>query len=307
MGATYTVRWIASAGTPSEYDLRKEIDAELAQLDEKFSRYRSDSELARINAARADEPLAVSSEFAQLLRESIALNEYSAGAFDVTVAPLVDAWGFGPQQPEARAPQPLEIQQLLQRCGVDMVEMTSASTIRKHRADVELDFNAIAPGYAADRISGLLQRHGMQDYLIDIGGEIRVSGHNARGSPWRIAIDDPRHIEQVPYAAVELTGGAVATSGGYRHFRVIDGKRYSHLMDPRSGYPASLATAAVIVIAPTAAEADGWATALFVLGEKEGLMVASQRRIAALFLLFDGTGLREHASEAFLPYRVHAM
>ena len=160
--------------------------------------------------------------------------------------------------------------------------------------------NAIAPGHAVDRLSALLQRQGVRNYLIDIGGEIRVSGHNGSGKPWHIAIDDPRHEEQVPYSAVQLSGGAVATSGGYRHFRIVDGQRHSTSIDPRSGYPASLATAAVIVVAPTAAQADGWATALFVLGEKDGLALASQTPARGAFLAIrGGKGLREHASPAF--------
>ncbi|MET0986008.1 MAG: FAD:protein FMN transferase [Steroidobacteraceae bacterium] len=307
MGTTYTVRWLAEANTPDVFALRRAIEAELARVDVQMSRYRPDSELSRFNQLRSTATQAASPEFAQLLSECMALNAASGGAFDVTVAPLVDAWGFGPSGGGTHAPAPSELQQLLERRGENQlrVELTPAR-VRKQRPDVEVDLNAIAPGHAVDRLSALLQRQGVRNYLIDIGGEIRVSGHNGSGQAWRIAIDDPRHEEQVPYSAVELSGGAVATSGGYRHFRIVDGQRYSHIIDPRSGYPASLATAAVIVVAPTAAQADGWATALFVLGEKDGLALASQRELAVLFLLFDGKGLREHASPAFAPYRTQA-
>ena len=305
MGSTYTVRWVAEGKTPDAFALRRAIEAELARVDAQMSRYRADSELSRFNALRSTAVQAATPEFAQLLSESVALNAGSGGAFDITVAPLIDAWGFGPHAGDLHAPDPHELQRLLERRGGDLLEITrSPPTVRKRRDDVEVDLNAIAPGQAADRIGALLQRQGVNNYLVDMGGEIRVNGHNASGGSWRIAIDDPRHAEQVPYATVELSHGAISTSGGYRHFRTIDGKRYSHLLDPRSGYPASLNTAAVIVIAPTAAQADGWSTALFVLGEKEGLALAAQRQLAVLFILFDGTGLREHASAAFGPYRL---
>ncbi|HKQ83909.1 MAG TPA: FAD:protein FMN transferase [Steroidobacteraceae bacterium] len=307
MGTMYTVRWIAEGHTPAAFTLRRDIDAELTRVDTQMSRYRPDSELSRFNESRSTAERAASPEFAQLLSESMALNAVSGGAFDVTVAPLVDAWGFGPRGEVADAPTPHELQQLLERRGGNQLHVElSPPRVRKLRPDVEVDLNAIAPGHAVDRIGALLERRGVRNYLVDIGGEIRVSGHNGNDEPWRIAIDDPRHEEQVPYSAVELSGGAVSTSGGYRHFRILDGQRYSHLIDPRSGYPASLATAAVIVIAPTAAQADGWSTALFVLGEKEGLALAARRHLAVLFLLFDGQGLREHASPAFEPYRAQA-
>jgi thiamine biosynthesis lipoprotein len=306
MGTTYTVRWLATRDTPDSSVLRRAIEMELAQVDEQMSRYRPDSELSRFNAARSTDAQKVSLELAQLLSESLALHSASKGAFDVTVAPLIDAWGFGPQPGASRAPDARWVAHLLERRGGHLLEVTKAPpAIRKLRADLEIDLNAIAPGHAVDRICALLEKRGVSSYLVDVGGEIRVRGHNALGGPWRIAIDDPRHEEQVPYTTIELSQGAVATSGGYRHFRMIDGQRYSHILDPRTGYPAMGTTAAVVVIAPTATQADGWATALFVLGEKKGLALATERELAALFLVLDGEQLHEYASPAFMRYRKH--
>jgi FAD:protein FMN transferase len=298
MGTTYTVRWLEEDQSPNAFALRGEVEGELARVDEQMSRYRDDSQLSRFNALRATTAQVIAPEFAELLSEATA-----------TVAPLVDAWGFGPRQTQPREPAAAELQALLSRRGGDLVEVTmSPPTLRKRRADVELDVNAIAPGHAVDRIARLLERHGIKNYLIDIGGEIRAQGHNASGEPWRVAIDDPRHAAQVPYATVSLSGGAIATSGGYRHFRVIDGRRYSHLIDPRTGRPASLDIGAVIVIAPTATAADGWATAMFVLGERDGIELATRRGLAVLFLLLDGQGgIRQHASPGFAAYRTAAV
>lgn len=304
MGSTYTVRWLATEQAPGDFELRTLVEAELARVDLQMSRYRSDSELARFNAVRSTAPQAASLEFAQLLSESIAINAASAGAFDVTIAPLVDAWGFGPTRAQAQKPTAEELQALRARCGSQWLEVSySPTVVRKLRADVEVDVNAIAPGHAADRIARLLERHTLKNYLIDIGGEVRVRGNNAMGTPWRLAIDDPRHAEQIPYALVELDAGAIATSGGYRHFHVVDGRRFSHLLDPRTGEPASLRIASVVVIAPTAAQADAWATAMFVLGEQQGLRIAAQRNLAVLFLIAEGEHIGERASPAFAQYR----
>jgi thiamine biosynthesis lipoprotein len=304
MGTTYTVRWLATADTPSEYELRTRIDAELARVDAQMSRYRSDSELSRINAAVSTEPQAVSRELADMLATALQVQAASKGALDPTIGALVDAWGFGPRT-RARVPDAAELRALLERRGSDLLEVTlTPPSVRKRRADIVIDVNAVAPGQAADRIAALLRAAGVENLLVEIGGEIRVEGHNAAGRPWRIAIDDPRHEEPIPYAFVELSTGAIATSGGYRHYRIVDGQRYSHLLDPRSGRPVVSATAAVVVIAPTALLADAWATALFVLGAQDGLEVARQHDVAALFLIYEGDALQELTSPAFGRYRL---
>jgi FAD:protein FMN transferase len=304
MGTTYTVRWLAAPQSPPPFELRRQIEAELAHVDQQMSRYRSDSELSRFNHLRSSEWITASSDLAALVSEAKYLSAATAGAFDITIAPLIDAWGFGPQGAEQDIPDAAQIALLLQRRGPEMVEVQLAPpALRKRRVDVELDLNAIAPGHAVDRICRLLDQVRVDNYLVDVGGEIRVRGHNAEGRPWRVAIDDPRHREQVPYRFIELTDAAVATSGGYRHFYERQGRRYSHLLDARTGYPADLSVAAVVVIAPTAAQADGWATALFALGRKDGFAIASERRLAALFIVPEGDTLREYATPAVGAYR----
>jgi thiamine biosynthesis lipoprotein len=304
MGTTYTVRWLGRESAPSDFALRSEVEAELARVDLQMSRYREDSELSRFNATRSTEPQAVSPEFAQLLSESLAINAASEGAFDIAIAPFVDAWGFGPGMKRARVPTATELEAVRARCGLQWLEVSSSPTaVRKLRSDVELDLNAIAPGNAVDRIARLLERHALENYLIDIGGEIRVRGVNAAGAAWRIAVDDPRHTQQVAFATVELSHGAIATSGGYRQFHNIDGRQYSHLIDPRTGQPA-LMRGSVVVIASTASQADAWATALFVLGEEAGMRVATEHDIAALFLILENQQVRERATPAFRKYRL---
>jgi thiamine biosynthesis lipoprotein len=185
------------------------------------------------------------------------------------------------------------------RVGLSLARRRTRPAVRKDLAGLYIDLSAYAEGYAVDRIAGLLDERGIDNYLVDIGGELRVRGHNADGEPWAVAIEEPLDAERRVHTIIRLTDRAVATSGDYRNFFEYEERRYSHEIDTRTGRPVTHSLASVTVIADTAAYADGMTTALMVLGPEEGLALAISRNIAALFLVRSPSGFTEHATPAF--------
>jgi thiamine biosynthesis lipoprotein len=304
MGTTYTIRVAGPASLPAPSIVRERIEAELTRIDAMASRYRNDSEVARFNADPTLEWVPVSPALARLVDQALQLHRKSRGAFDVGIAPVIDLWGFGPQTGEPRVPDAQAMRNAQRSSGAKHIDVRlQPAALRKHVQGVAIDLNAIAPGYAVDQLAELLESLGARDYLVELGGELRVRGHNERGVPWRIAIEDPRSPVPTPYAFITPGDAAVATSGGYRHHFEADGQRYSHVIDGRSGAPASAELAAVIVIAPSAAEADGWATALYALGAAVGFDVAEENQLAVLFLRHEGAQLEESMTAGFAHHR----
>ena len=224
----------------------------------------------------------------------------SGGKFDVTVGPLVNLWGFGPVPGEQTVPALIDIQRTLARVGMDKLEL-DATGITKH-ADLYVDLSAIAKGFAVDELADLLIDQGIGDYLIEIGGELRASGKNARGRPWRIAIELPDVSRRMPYKAIDITDMAMATSGDYRNYFAVDGKRYSHTIDPHSGFPINNSVASVTVLAKSTAMADGLATAINVMGVDAGLAMAERHKLPVLVIIKSEDKFVERYTSAFEPY-----
>jgi FAD:protein FMN transferase len=222
---------------------------------------------------------------------------------DITVAPLVDLWGFGPAGPRSDVPTLEEVRRVQAHVGFHKLAVRLAPpALRKDDPQLTVDLNGVAPGYAVDLLSSELARLGLTDFMIDIGGEVRVQGHAVTGRPWRIAVEKPIDAEPEPYAILELSDRAVTTSGEYRHYDVRNGKRYSHTIDPRTGRPIEHDLAAVVVVSSTALLADAWATALNVLGESAGYVLAEQRRLPALFITRRNGEWVQRATPGFEPY-----
>jgi thiamine biosynthesis lipoprotein len=241
----------------------------------------------------------ISPQFADVLDVSKLIWEQSAGAFDPTVGPLVDLWGFGPVPTDDLVPSDEQIAQALatvgyQHLSIDMQIISKAAPIR-------LDLSAVAKGYAVDQVADLLEMLALPDYLVEIGGEMRLGGSNPKGQPWRIAVEMPAVIPQVQ-RVIAAHDVAIATSGDYRNYFEQDGVRYSHTIDPRTGKPIGHSLASVTVVAETCAEADAWATALMVLGEEQGMVLAEELGLAIYMLVKDGEGFKALSSEAFAPY-----
>jgi len=300
MGTSYSVEVVAPPPGVHAAALNTAIQEVLARIDLSMSTYRADSEISRFNASASTQWFKVSDDLAKVVYAAQQFSERSGGAFDVTVAPLVTAWGFGPGDPVGTTPDVARLEALRTRVGHDKLQVRmQPPALRKAAADVSIDLNAVAPGYAVDQIAQRMASMGIARYLIDIGGEVRVQGLNARGMSWRIAVEQPMDGEPQPYAIVELSDMAVTTSGEYRRYYERDGHRYSHTIDPRTARPVEHSLASVAVIGPSSMYTDGWATALNVLGMQAGYELALRREIAAMFIEWHEGGLRWRATPGF--------
>ena len=244
----------------------------------RMSAYREDSEVTRVNRHRSGTPVPVAADTFAVLALAREVSDASGGAFDVTVAPAVNAWGFGPGGARRVVPE-RELAGLRPQLGWQRLALDAATTsVRKSAPDVAVDLSGIAKGYAVDVAARALEALGLADYMVEAGGEIRTRGHNAGGDPWQIAIERPDAVPQRAQRIVPLSGLAMATSGDYRIYFERDGVRYCHEIDPATGRPVRHALASVSVVAPTCGAADAWATALMVLGPERGLALAQAAR-----------------------------
>lgn len=301
MGAAYTVKVVAgSAGLADRDEVGRLIREELERINALMSTWDPASELSRFNQSTSLEPVAVAPETFEVFEWAVRLEQETRGALDVTLGPLLDAWGFGPAGRREHAPSDEDIARLREGLGLRHVELDPAArTVRKRHPGIVIEFSAIAPGYAADRLAALLEGRGYHDYLVDVGGEFRVKGANDLGTPWQIAVERPtgegRFIERM----IPLSAGAVATSGDYRNYHEVDGERVAHIVDPRTGRPIGHRLASVTVVDDLAVRADGLSTALMVLGEDEGYALAEALDLAALFIVRAGEGFESRATPRF--------
>ncbi|MCP4202673.1 MAG: FAD:protein FMN transferase [bacterium] len=305
LGTTYAVKVVAEGGLAvgQSESLELEIEETLAAIDASMSTWREDSELERFNR-HGTEPFLLSPALDEVMAKALEIGSRSGGAFDITVGPLVEAWGFGPEA-ESREPSPERIAELLGQTGSHRLTLDrQGRTLRKNAGRIRCDLSAIAKGYAVDKLAAALAGTGYSDFMIELGGEVMVRGVNATGEDWRIGIEVPDPERRAVYAVVALDGRALATSGNYRNFRIEDGRVVSHIIDPRTGRPVTHTLASVSVIAETCMEADAWATALSVLGPDEGLEAARREGLAALFIAHHPDGeLEETSTAAFDRFR----
>ena len=284
MGTHYKVR-IVKSGTDSKHDLQKWIDERLTLLNTRMSTYDPESELSRFNASEITEWFEVSNETARVVAYSLELAADSGGAFDPTVGPVVNLWGFGPDESQFQPPSSEAIADALEHVDYSKVEARlDPPALRKSDPEVYLDLSAVAKGHGVDVIAELLQSDGIDAYMVEIGGEVRTRGTKPGGKPWRIGIEKPDSHGSTLQAVLSLNEHAVASSGDYRNFFIHKGRRYSHTIDPITGQPVNHTLATVSVLAPSCREADALATALLVMGPEAGYDWASQREIAALFV-----------------------
>ena len=304
-GEAFGTRWTVRIRGP-EADVpsvRAAIEAELDAVDRSMSNWRDDSELSRLNASEATDPLPVSEPLALVLEAALRVHHESGGAFDVTVGPLLRSYGFGPGgDPRSAAPDPDAMEAARARVGSDLLTLErpdGAAAVRRQVPGVELDLSGIAKGYAVDRVSSILIGLGFAEHLVEVGGEIQAAGE------WTVGIQDPTGgLSTTVHRSFPVRDLGMATSGGYRDFREAAGEGeeqyWTHILDPRLGRPVERRAGSVTVLAASCLEADAWATALYVLGPEEGLELAERRGIAALFLHATPEGaIEEAASTAF--------
>ena len=308
MGTTWSIRVVASAdGSGVELEpIRERVAARLEELENVFSTWRPDSDVSRFNARAGEEWFAVSPVFLDVLEEAVRVSELTRGAFDVTAGPLVKVWGFGgggeagfdPGGTASRIPDREALDRLLAATGFAYLQWReSPPAVRRTRPGVQMDFSAIAKGYAVDEICGLLYEAGLSDYLVEIGGEVSARGTRADGQAWSIGIESPDRTGVTE--AAPLRDAAIATSGDYRNYFEHDGRRYSHVLDPRTGWPVHHGLTSVTVIASSAATADALATALLVLGPETGLQLAVDHGMAARLAVRTEDGLTVLRTPAF--------
>ena len=284
------------------------VAGELERVEAEMSPWRPDSVISHFNAGAAHRWVPVPSALAKVVAQGLALSRQSAGAFDLTVAPLVNLWGFGPQ-PREGLPDAAAIEAALARVGYARLEVRlQPPALRKKSPSLAVDLSAIGKGHAVDRVTALLGSLGCRSYLVNIGGEVRTLGRNPQGAAWRIGVEHPDG--GAPVRVLALSGEAAATSGDYRNFRMDGARRLSHTLDPRTGRPVQHRLAAVTVVAASAAEADGLATLINVLGPQAGLRFAQSRNLAALLLTRAAEGgagsLRESYTDPMGKYFVAA-
>lgn len=288
MGTVYSVKIVPSAVNQSGLDslqLKREIDLILQQINQQMSTYQKDSELSLFNQYRNTDWFPVSPELSLVIQKSLRISQLSDGAFDITVGPLVNLWGFGPEERNELVPTDEELQDRIRYVGYQNLHVRNAPpALKKDIPEIYCDLSAIAKGYGVDKLGEYLQKTGIQHYLIDIGGEIQAKGKNQLGKIWKIGIstpDDKYDIQKV----LLLENQSVATSGDYRNYFEKDGIRYSHTIDPRTGKPITHNLASVTVIQDSCMVADGMATAIDVMGPERGFAFALKLKLSAFLIV----------------------
>jgi thiamine biosynthesis lipoprotein len=297
MGSTYSIQYVRTTSAPQPKELQRQVESILSEVDRQMSTYRDDSDIERFNNLPANSCQPVPAAVLHLVRTGEQLSQASNGAFDLTVEPLLNLWGFGPQAREVKVPEAATLAQVRQRVGHQHLRIEGDQLCKD--AAVEVDFNSIAAGYAVDRIAERLTELGIHRYLVEATGELKAAGRKLDGSPWRIALEEPRDDQQVAEKIIDVDGFGVSTSGDYRNYFQQDGRRYSHTLDARTGAPITHQLASVTVLHPSALMADGLSTLLLVLGPQQGWDYAEQHRIAAFFVMRDGAGFVTRSNEAF--------
>ncbi|MEM6415836.1 MAG: FAD:protein FMN transferase [Pseudomonadota bacterium] len=291
MGTTYNIVVVDRNNLIDEQNLRVAVEETLIEVNAVFSNWDKKSEVSRFNALETTKPIEISKEFADIISLSERIHTSSDGAFDITLGPLVELWGFGAQKrkvslEQTERPSAEEIAVAKRLVGHNRLLQLSedGKTLRKSDPRTSVYLAAIAKGHGIDRVAYALSNLGLNDYMVEIGGDLIAKGVNPEGKPWRIGIERPDASQGTVQQVIEVSGHGMATSGDYRNYYEKNGRRYTHIIDGVTGEPIRHLTASVTVLGETAAKADAWATALLVLGEARGLAIAENQDIAALFI-----------------------
>ena len=303
-GTTWHLKMVLDGTSANPEEIGTAVAALFSRIDERFSNWREDSELARFNQQETRDWQSLSPEVVQLTHLAREIHDKTGGCYDPTVQPLSELWGFARE--EQRLPEPAEIQAILAHIGMDKLEIdTAQNRLRKRDPELRLSLDSIAQGYTIGAMAQLLEDRGIHNYLAEIGGEMKVKGHKANGSAWRVAVEKPRPLIREVQRILELhqeAGIAVMTSGTYRNYFEVDGKTYSHIIDPRTGMPVTHRLLSTTVLHEDPTLADAWSTALLCVGETEGLRIAEAEGLRALFIHQEGDQLKETLSPAFARY-----
>ncbi len=290
------------AALPDQATLKAELDTVLKTVNDQMSTWQQDSELSRFNRYQQTDWFPVSAQLAEVTQAALEVSELSAGVYDVTVGPLVNLWGFGAGKAEGEpeVPPQAAIDTALLNVGYKKLAVRlEPPALRKDPAGLYVDLSSIAKGYGVDQLAEHLQQLGATDYMVEIGGEIRTRGHSPRGDEWRIAIEKPVDLGRSVQQGLKLKNGSLATSGDYRNYFSAGGQRYSHTLDPASGYPVMHSLASVSVMAENTMLADAYATMLMAMGEVKGCKFVLEQGIDAYFIWRTDHGFETFATDGF--------
>lgn len=311
MGTEYHISWVAertnNSGSLSERQVKALVDEVLVAINKSMSTYDPQSELSILNSNYQESWQIISADLYRVLMMSMQLNRQTMGAFDITVGPLVNLWGFGPNKSPDTVPEEGSVALALSGIGSDVISLRQRdeSYQLKLSSPRYMDLSAIAKGYGVDVVGRLLQKQGIERYLVEIGGEIIARGRKPEDKPWRIAIEAPNDDGRSAQVIIPLSDMGIATSGDYRNYFEKDGKRFSHTIDGRTGYPVKHNLASVSVLHESVAMADAWATALTVLGAEVGLKLAEDNQVAAYFIVRTKSGFEQYSSSHFEQLRLN--
>lgn len=287
--------------------LRQKVQAQLDADDRLLSTWKNDSALMRFNHSPGTSPWPVNEAMADIVTMSLRIGAKTQGAMDITVGPLVNLWGFGPDKQPVKTPDAQQIAAAKARSGLQhltVINQAGKQFLQKDIPDLFVDLSTVGEGYAADHLARLMEQEGISRYLVSVGGALASRGMNAEGQPWRVAIQKPTDRENAVQAIVDINGHGISTSGSYRNYYELDGKRISHVIDPQTGRPIDHKLVSVTVIAPTALEADGWDTGLMVLGPEKAQEVVREQGLAVYMIIKEGEGFKTWMSPQFRAFLV---
>lgn len=303
MGTTWSVSLHSPPGDFDSAAVKKQLQQRLDEINRQMSTYDPDSEVSRFNRSSSSDWFAVSAETARVVDLSLQISRMTAGAFDISVGPLVELWGFGARDRGDQLPTDDQIATALASTGYRKLEVRPLpAALRKAEPRLQIDLSAVAKGYAVDQLAELLKQQQVNNFLVEVGGELQIAGKRSDGSPWRIAIEQPLEGVREVGNIFPLTDVALATSGNYRNFYIENGQRYAHTIDPHSGRPIVHRLASVTVLDKDCARADALATALMVMGEVAGQHFVEKNQLAVFFLIHDGEAFREYRSPSFQAF-----
>lgn len=297
MGTTFQVK--LPNPNLDQKKLDADINALLVEVNRQMSTYQKDSEITQFNQNLTTDWVGISRDFGYVLGVALKVSDWSEGAFDVTVGPLVNLWGFGPEAVPDRIPSADSIRARMAMMGYKKLNVRSdQEAVRKHIPQMYCDLSAVAKGFGADKVAAYLDQLNVQAYFVEIGGEVRVKGRNRDGNRWRVGIATPT-VQGGLQKVVEIEDQAMATSGDYHNYFEKDGKRYSHTIDPRTGYPITHRLASVSVIHEECAYADALATAINVMGPDKGFAFALEQKLPVFMIVKEQDGFEEKMTPAF--------
>ncbi len=303
---TYNIKVIVDPNEEvgANFDATKaqaDIDGILDQLLQDMSNWEPESELSKFNKSKSLEPIQITEGLRRVIAESIRLGNLSEGKLDVTIGPLINLWGFGPEYRPEKVPSDEELKQVKSTIGLQYLKL-EGNKLSKAIPELYVDLSTIAKGYAVDLVAEYFESKGLNNYLVEIGGEMRVKGFKHTGELWHIAIEKPVSDERAVHQVIVPKDNAVATSGDYRKYFESNGQRFSHIIDPSTGKPINHKLASVTVIHPSSMTADGLSTSMMLMGEDRALAFAEENNLAAYLIIKTDNGFVEQSTVKFMQY-----